>query len=150
MYETREATGNLVFTFASGAEIKCHSQVVLSQSEYFRGLLDFNERAGVAADITRHAVHDYSPDLFQVMIDFLYLGEARVNSDDMTDLLQMCQQFFLVKMKLALEAKFAENLDKSNLVDTFMIAKAFECNYLKQRIAQFSEENGCGKKFTDL
>lgn len=84
------------------------------------------------------------------MVDFMYLGEAQVCSEDLTDLLQMCQQFFLVKLKLALETKLAENLDKSNMLDTLMVAKAFECNYLKQRLAQFSEENGFGKKFTDL
>jgi hypothetical protein len=37
----------------------------------------------------------------------------------------------LVKLKLAVEKLFAENLDKTNLADTCMVAKAFECNYLK-------------------
>ena len=139
-----------MFVFASGAEIKCHSRVVLSQSDYFRGLLEFTEGSGASTDLIRHKVNDYSPELFQVMVDFIYLGEARVCSDDMTDLLQMCQQFFLVKLKLALETVFAENLDKNNLLDTLMVAKAFDCNYLKQRLEQFAEENGCGKKFKDL
>jgi hypothetical protein len=31
-----------------------------------------------------------------------------------------------------------------------MIAKAFECSYLKQRLAQFAEDNGYGKKFADV
>ena len=147
-----------MFVFEDGeggipTKMKCHSQVILSQSEYFKGLLEFKttEHSETDSDaLLTHTVHDFSPDLFQAMIAFFYLGEASVSSDDLIDLLQLSQQYLLSKLKLALEKIFVENIDKSNLVDTYMVAKAFECNYLKQKLQQFGEENGCSKELREF
>jgi len=53
LYKSRSTTGDLVFTFpghlkegtTEPVEIKCHSEVLVSQSAYFKGLFDFNERS---------------------------------------------------------------------------------------------------------
>jgi hypothetical protein len=71
-------------------KIKCHSQVLLSQSAYFDGLFDFKQLK--ADDLNHneslcHTVHDYPVELFQVMLDYFYLGEANVNSDNLVSLL---------------------------------------------------------------
>ena len=32
-------------------------------------------------------VHEHSPEIMQAMIDFMYLGQAKINSNDLVDLL---------------------------------------------------------------
>lgn len=42
------------------------------------------------------------------VIDFIYLGSTRVNSNDLVDLLALCQEYLLVGMKQAIEYVFAQ------------------------------------------
>ena len=88
-----------------------------------------------------HTVHDYPVELFQVMLDYFYLGQATVNSDDLVSLLSLCQEYILPNLKLAIETIFASNLDVENFLDTYLIAKAYECNLLKQKVIDFGKEN---------
>lgn len=141
LYETRDRTAEVVFVFPD-QEIRCHLHVLLSQSDYFQGLFEFKASTGEIGKEIRQEVKDFPASLFKVMVDFFYLGEARIGSDDLVELLQLCQQYFLVKLKLAVERIFADNLDRTNLTDTMMVAKAFECHYLRQRLQQFGDENG--------
>ena len=43
----------------------------------------------------RLAVHEYTPEVFEAMIKFMYLGECLVSSDDLVDLLNLCQEYLL-------------------------------------------------------
>ena len=53
-------------------------------------------------------IRDHTPDVFEAMIRFLYLGEAKVNSNDLVDLLELCQEYLLTGMKQAIEHIFAD------------------------------------------
>lgn len=75
------------------------------------------------------------------MIDYFYIGQATVNSDDLVSLLSLCQEYILPNLKLAIETIFASNLDVENFLDTYLIAKAYECNLLKQKVIDFGQEN---------
>ena len=124
--------------------IKCHSQVLLSQSAYFAGLFDFKQLKTDSLNqggTLTHTVHDYPVELFQVMLDYFYLGQATVNSDHLVSLLSLCLEYILPNLKLAIETIFAMNLDVENFLDTYLIAKAYECNLLKQKVIDFGREN---------
>ena len=69
-------------------KLKCHKQVLVAQSAYFEGLIEFNQAHKKEAEIVIE-VHDYTKDVFEVMIKFLYLGETKVNSNDLVDLLNL-------------------------------------------------------------
>jgi len=92
LYEQRNQTGELVFVFPSNVEIHCHSEVLISQSDYFRGLFEFQTLSSQqSSTLIRQEVHEYSPKLFQTMVDFLYLSEIAINSNDLVDMLHLCQ-----------------------------------------------------------
>jgi hypothetical protein len=62
--------------------------VLLSHSAYFKGMLDFKVRSNQEkSDIIKQEVHDYSPKIFKIMLDFMYTGEITVDSNDLIDLL---------------------------------------------------------------
>ena len=82
--------------------------MLLAQSEYFKGFLQFNDIAQHNNDDdndetddepTILTVREHSLQDVQAMVDFIYLGKARVNSNDLVDLLSLCQEYLLVGMK---------------------------------------------------
>ena len=70
---------------------------------------------------------EHPPEIFEVMIEFLYLGEAKVNSNDLVDLLNLCQEYLLPTMKQAIEHVFADQLTIALFHDIYMVMKAFDC-----------------------
>ena len=86
-------------------------------------------------------VNEHSPDVFMAMIKFLYLGESQINSNELVDLLQLCQEYLLAGMKQAIEHIFAEQLTLDLFVDVYMLTKAFDCSYLKDRVMSFGRAN---------
>ena len=125
----------------NGMQVKCHRHVLVSQSAYFRGLLEFNTMSqGEAGQITL-SVHDYTAEVFEAMVRFLYLGETTINSNDLVDLLRLCQEYLLPEMKQAIEHVFADQLTVDLFLDIYMLAKAFDCQFLKQRVVIFGASN---------
>ena len=59
---------------AAQTKFKCHSQVLISQSAYFKALLGFNEAQKSEQEETVHVVKDHSPCVFKAMLEFFYLG----------------------------------------------------------------------------
>lgn len=92
------------------------------------------------AEITL-SVHDYTPEVFGAMIRFLYLGETKINSNDLVDLLNLCQEYLLQGMKQAIEHVFADQLTADLFVDVYMLTKAFDLRYLKERVLAYGAAN---------
>ena len=75
------------------------------------------------------------------MIDFIYLGHARINSNDLVDLLALCQEYLLVGMKQAIEHVFASQLNLDLFMDIYMLTRAFDCRQLKESVVNFAVAN---------
>ena len=86
-------------------------------------------------------MREYSPQIVQAMIDFIYLGQARINSNDLVDLLSLCQEYLLVGMKQAIEHVFASQLTLDLFMDIYMLTRAFDCRQLKESIVSFAVTN---------
>ena len=86
-------------------------------------------------------VREHPPEVFQAMIEFLYLGETRVNSNDLIDLLHLCQEYLLPTMKQAIEHVFADQLTVPLFHDIYMVMKAFDCAQLKACVLDFGINN---------
>ena len=132
--------------------IRCHRQVLLAQSEYFKGFLQFNDIAQHNNDNddgnneaedepTILTVREHSLQDVQAMVDFIYLGKARVNSNDLVDLLSLCQEYLLVGMKQAIEHVFASQLTLDLFLDIYMLTRAFDCRQLKESCVSFAVAN---------
>ena len=86
-------------------------------------------------------VREYSQAVVQAMIDFIYLGTAKINSNDLVDLLGLCQEYLLVNMKQAIEHVFAEQLTVDLFLDIYMLTRAYDCNRLKDSVVSFAVAN---------
>ena len=75
------------------------------------------------------------------MIDFMYLGTAKINSNDLVDLLELCQEYILPQLKQALEQVFIGNISLDSFLDIYLVAKAFECTKLRERLLEFGRAN---------
>lgn len=94
---------------------------MLAHSEYFKGLMEFNQLSSAANEEVTLSIHEHSPKVIEAMIQFLYLGEAKVNSNDLVDLLGLCQEYLLPGMKQAIEHVFADQLTLDLFMDVYML-----------------------------
>ena len=49
-------------------KVKCHRQVLIGQSAYFSGLMEFNEMSQTSGDNVTLTVKEYTPEVFEAMI----------------------------------------------------------------------------------
>ena len=83
LYNQRAETGNLLLKSRDGSEFKCHKDILTTQSQYFEGMFEFNDNMGEPVTL------DYSKELINVMLEFVYLGTSSINSTLLIDLLDM-------------------------------------------------------------
>ena len=51
-------------------------------------MFDFKIRSNQEkSELIKQEVHDYSPKIFKIMLDFMYTGEITMNSNDLIDML---------------------------------------------------------------
>ena len=75
------------------------------------------------------------------MIDFLYLSEISINSNDLVDMLHLCQEYIVPRLKAAIEVVFGENLTMENFADLMMLSRAFEATTLRRNLIDFGKAN---------
>ena len=75
------------------------------------------------------------------MLEFFYLGETKLNSNDLVDMLNLCEEYLLPGIKMAIEQEFIKNLKVENFYDVYMIAKGFSCTVLLDKVVEFGYIN---------
>ena len=59
-------------------------------------------------------IKDCSQNIFKAMLEFFYLGETKINSNDLLDLLMISEKYLLPGIKMAIEQQFINNLNQDN------------------------------------
>ena len=59
------------------------------------------------------------------MLRFFYIGEAKINSNDLVEMLSLCEEYLLHGLKMAVEQEFIKNLKEESYYDIYMIAKGY-------------------------
>ena len=101
LYDSREHTHDIVFEFPNldtGAQVKCHSHILRSKSPYFDGLFKFSEVMD-----KRFVIEHYSISSFKAMIEYFYTGKCLIDSNDIVEMLEMCQEYMLPDLKQLIE-----------------------------------------------
>jgi hypothetical protein len=75
------------------------------------------------------------------MIDFMYMPEVSIDSNDMIDILDLCREYILPKLKMAVEITFSENIDTNNFADLMQLSRAFELNHLRRTLVTYGKQN---------
>ena len=88
-----------------------------------------------------HQVKEHPPSVFKAMLEFFYLGETKLNSNDLVDMLNLCEEYLLPGIKMAIEQEFIKNLKVENFYDVYMIAKGFSCTVLLDKVVEFGYIN---------
>ena len=75
------------------------------------------------------------------MLEFFYLGETKINSNDLVDMLNLSEEYLLPGIKMAIEQEFIRNLKIENFYDIYMISKGFSCSVLLDKVIEFGRIN---------
>mmetsp|Transcript_40306 Transcript_40306/g.38778 ORF Transcript_40306/g.38778 Transcript_40306/m.38778 type:complete len:175 (-) Transcript_40306:32-556(-) len=147
LYEQRQKNGDFVFEVKRSqppVEIMSHSHILKSRSQFFRAMLHFHEKDEaliLPSKAQRIVITKYSPKIIEEMVRFFYLGECEVNSEDLVDLFELCQEFILTDLKQLLEQAMIKNVDLDNFEDTLVLARHFECHQLKQAMLLYAQKH---------
>ena len=71
----------------------------------------------------------------------MYKGEVQLNSNDLIDLLQLCQEYILPKLKQSIEIVFSENISMENFADLMMLSRAYDAANLRKNLIIFGKQN---------
>lgn len=61
------------------------------------------------------------------MLQFIYTGETAIESSKLVEFLALSHQYMIGSLKQSLEQLLGQNLSPETFIDTFMVAKTFEC-----------------------
>ena len=92
-------------------------------------------------DLVKTEVKEFSAAVFKAMVDFMYLSEVSLDSNDLIEMLQLCQHLSLPKLKAAIEAAFSETVTVENFTDRMMLSRAFKADELRRNLVVFGKEN---------
>lgn len=98
-------------------------------------MFEFNQNHGQVIKL------NFDASLLHCMLQFMYTGQATINSENLIDLLDLSHQYMLPKLKLAIETVLISNLSVETYLDTYQVAKAFECTDMHQLLMQFGLEH---------
>lgn len=75
------------------------------------------------------------------MMEYFYTGKLTVESSDILEMLEMCQEYLIPDMKQLIEQIIIKNLDIENFSDSMQIARSFDCKILREAIYLFAKKN---------
>jgi hypothetical protein len=115
--------------------LKCHKNILTSQSFFFESMFEFNDNMGEIVNL------DFSHGLLEQMLKFIYTGAAQLDSSELIDLLDLSHQYLLPKLKHSIELVLSQNISIETYYDTYTVAKAFDCIQLKENLVNFGIPN---------
>ena len=79
--------------------------------------------------------------MIKKMLEFFYLGETKMNSIHLIDMLNLCDEYLLPGIKMVVEQELVKNLRQDNYHDMYMIAKGYGCLILMEKLVEFGRTN---------
>lgn len=98
-------------------------------------MFEFNSEMGEVVRL------DFDLNLLKCMLQFIYTNKTAIDSEHLIDLLDLSHQYLLPKLKLAIETVLISNLNIETYLDTYMVAKAFDCATIHQELITFGISN---------
>lgn len=120
-------------------KIPAHRIVICSWSETFKAMLE--------NDVWREShqqelpVSPEDPDLFKLLLQFMYTGQVEINSDQVIPLLAMSNYYGVYALKDYCGDLISKTIDIDNVFSLIEIAKQYSCGQLETECAAFLAEN---------
>eukprot|EP00347_Sterkiella_histriomuscorum_P013186 403365679 len=146
---------DVIFTFSNvqDKQIKCNSSILSGKSLYFNSLLKFESEfmqemisQSQNQNPEQHKVRIIPIDHFtyRVMnsvVNYFYTGTLDFESDDIIELLELCQEYLLYDVKQLLEQTMIKNIDNENFAETMQVVRAFDCKILREALFLHAKKN---------
>ena len=97
-----------------GTEIKCHKIILVCQSKYFQSLFSQEE-----CDFARL---DFSGDVSQACLDFLYSGSVRLSEENVQDLFLASNYLIIEALQSLCQSFILDRLDITNCLEISKLA----------------------------
>ncbi len=109
-------------------EFQCHKALLASSSDYFRAMFTTNlaER-----DQTRVMINGVDASSMELVVKYLYTGQAQLNADTVQNLLSAANLFQLRRLRDGCAVYMTKKLDVENCLGIYFFAQAHECQDLK-------------------
>ncbi|CDW89187.1 UNKNOWN [Stylonychia lemnae] len=151
LFEQSEALGDVEFVFPNENNLKmrCHSFIISAKSPYFNSLIKFQSDMIQSQYMQLNegllkltsSIDHFSYKTFQVMKRYFYLGELEFDSNDLIEMLELCQEYLLYDVKQLIEHLMVKNVDIENFADYMHLCRVFDCKILKEFLFYFSKKN---------
>ena len=109
-------------------EFECHKALLASSSDYFRCMFTSDLAERDQKSVTINGVDAVSMEL---VIKYLYSGEARLQADTVQNLLSAANLFQLRDLKDGCAVYMGKKLDVDNCIGIHFFAQAHECDHLE-------------------
>mmetsp|Transcript_5698 Transcript_5698/g.17253 ORF Transcript_5698/g.17253 Transcript_5698/m.17253 type:complete len:244 (-) Transcript_5698:82-813(-) len=103
-------------------EVPCHREVLAQASPVFERMLASEMRE---SSEQRIMVGGAEPRVVELMLEFIYCGEARVSRDDLIAVLSLADQYDVEALALACSTRILEGLEASKIVAVVRALKGF-------------------------
>ena len=75
------------------------------------------------------------------MLAYFYTGECEIESNDIVEFLELCQEYLLPDFKQLLEQLLIRNIDLDNFAEVMSLARQFDCRILKEHLYWYGQKN---------
>ncbi|EFJ27678.1 hypothetical protein SELMODRAFT_441407 [Selaginella moellendorffii] len=117
-----------------GRRFYAHRIALLASSDAFRAMFDGGYKEKEAKDIE---IPNISWKVFEMMMRFIYEGQAEIGSDIAQDLLRAADQYLLENLKQKCEESIAQDLTVENVANVFELGEAFHAVSLRHTCVLF-------------
>ena len=110
--------------------LACHKVILMARSPYFRSLLGNRFKEGSLSTVE---IHESRVDLFRILIQFLYEGDAMlVCENNCLDLIPLTEKYLMDDMKAIceVEACSPDVINSANVLEALSIAHLHHCDAL--------------------
>lgn len=121
-----------------GVPYKCHKSVLCAVSPYFSAMFAHDMKESRESVVV---LHEIKSDIFEILLDCIYNGDDIITDENVQDILEIATLMQIDMLLERVEEYFKENLTVKNFVDTWYLAKKYNCGSLEQYIWKFMTEN---------
>jgi len=139
---------DVVLLLPDQSTIHCHKLLLSAASEYFRDIFTKTESKQIKADFADERT-------IRAMVQYFYTGQIEITDSNLHDLLAVSQILHLEDLKVRLGCFMVNEVDVSNAVEFYRIARFFdlakaEAHCMEFLLSHFVEAVSCSQSFEKL
>lgn len=116
----------------------CHKAVLAAMSDYFDAMFRSSMRESISGHVT---FPEMEPDLFEIVINFLYTGKADINGENAIELLHQASVLQIKSLQRLCEEFLHPHLTMDNCLKVWKLAVLHDCDNLAGKAVKMIATN---------